>query len=150
SPDGRFVAAGANNEVQLWDLATRQEIVKWPAAGSGAIDDLAFDPINKVLATAHAYLNCIRLWNLETLQGMEPVLHTTNMANGIAFSPDGKWLAAAAGRRYGEGIPGEVKIWDTATWQVRTTLSGVRDWLTRVKFSPDGRWVAAGGGGGFV
>ena len=37
----RYLAAGAGNmaeELQLWDLATRQRIIKWQTPGSAAID----------------------------------------------------------------------------------------------------------------
>jgi len=45
-------------------------------------------------------------------------------AHIIDFSADGRWLATAGTHRYGDGIPGGAKIWDTATWQVRFTLAG--------------------------
>ena len=152
SPDGRYVAAADGGTLSLWDLTSGQKAGVWkmPSEGGGA-DDLAFDPKGKILAAACITSHCIRLYNVETRQAMEPVLPVAALAaHGVAFSPDGRWLAAAGGHRYGDGIPGDAKIWDTTTWQVRFALTGVRDWLTRVKFSPDGRWVAAAGGGGFV
>jgi WD40 repeat protein len=152
SRDGRYVASGSGDgEMQLWDLATRQRVAKWLFPVGGAIsDNFDFDPENKILAAAHVGLKAIRLYDLVRLQPLEPPLPVADNAHGVAFSPDGKWLATAAGRRYGDGIPGEAKIWNTTTWQVHTNLQGVRDWLTRIKFSPDGRWIAASGGGGFV
>jgi WD40 repeat protein len=149
SSNGRYLAVNGS-KIQLFDLATRQLIVKWVLAPDPATDDVAFSPDNKILATTHINGRCIRLWNLETLEPIEPALPLADGAHGVAFSRDGKWLASAAGLRYGDGTPGEAKIWDTTTWQVRTILPGVRDWLARVKFSPDGRWVAASGGGGLV
>jgi hypothetical protein len=140
SPDGRYVAAVANSTLLMWDVASRQKVVTrevFPRE-SNASDDLAIDPQSKILAAALAGTHCIRLWNVETGQATEPVLPIPLNAHGVAFSPDGRWLATAGGHRYGDGIPGDAKIWDTSTWQPRFALSGVRDWLTRVKFSPDG------------
>ena len=156
SPDGRYLAAsvaGASPwSVCLWDLTNPQGPIKWQLPnGAEVSDDLDFDPQGTTLAAAVAGLPRIRRWDIETRRLLEPDLElAAENAHGVAFSPDGRWLAGAGGLRYGNGIPGDAKIWDTATGQLRFTLAGVRDWLTRVKFSPDGRWVAASGGGGFV
>ena len=151
SRDGRYLASGSGGYVmELWDLSTRQCVANWQLPRGASSDDLDFDPANKILAAAHVGSKCIGLYDLETLRPIDPPLPAADNAHGVAFSPDGKWLATAAGRRYGDGLPGEAKIWDTITWQVHTNLPGVHDWLTRIKFSPDGRWVVASGGDGFV
>jgi len=157
SPDGRYLATGAfsGSDLPVWELASRREVMRLRSGAPDAFgwdsDDLTFDPESKILAVAIVGSHCIRLWDLETRQVIAPDLQVAaEHAHGVTFSPDGQWLATAGGLRYGDGIPGDAKIWDTRNWQVRTTLSGVRDWLTRVKFSPDGRWLAASGGGGFV
>jgi len=57
----------------------------------------------------------------------------------LAFSRDGKWLAAAG------GLParkGEVKIWDVAARTVAVTISGHSDCIYAVVFSPDGTTLA--------
>ncbi|HMO66227.1 MAG TPA: serine/threonine-protein kinase, partial [Verrucomicrobiota bacterium] len=150
SPDGRYLASMAD-KLSLWDLLSRQKLVTRGEVAPGGADDLTFDPHSRMLAVAMTGSDQVRLWNLETLQLMEPVLELDAAgAHGVAFSPDGRWLAAAGGLRYGDGVPGDAKVWDTATWQLRFTLPGVSNWLTRITFSPDGRWLAASGGGGFV
>ncbi len=62
----------------------------------------------------------------------------------VAFSPDGRLLASAAGN-YGQ--PGEVKVWDAATGRERFCLRGHKDLVSCVAFSPDGRRVASANGG---
>jgi len=57
----------------------------------------------------------------------------------VAFSRDGKWLAAAG------GLParkGEVKIWDVAARTVRITIAGHSDCIYAAAFSPDGATLA--------
>ena len=59
----------------------------------------------------------------------------------VAFSKDGKRLAAAG------GLParkGEVKIWDVAA-QTAITISGHSDCVYAVAFSPDGATLATAG-----
>ncbi|MFD3429169.1 nSTAND1 domain-containing NTPase [Nocardia fluminea] len=57
---------------------------------------------------------------------------------GVAYSPDGKLIAAAAG--------GEIHLLDASTWKpVGGPLSGHESDVTRIAFSPDGtRLVSAG------
>jgi WD40 repeat protein len=63
----------------------------------------------------------------------------------VAFSPDGRWVAAAAdvkGRPLRERLhEGKVVIWDVATGSVVKTMAGGCDSLA---FSPDGRRLVTG------
>ena len=57
----------------------------------------------------------------------------------VAFSRDGKLLAAAG------GLParkGEVKIWDVAARTVSATITGHSDCIYAAAFSPDGATLA--------
>ena len=70
---------------------------------------------------------------------------------GIAFSPDGKRLATAAGRRAKEardgaaGGAGAVTIVDLDSWkEVARFQDNFADAVTAVAFSPDGSRLAAG------
>jgi WD40 repeat protein len=58
----------------------------------------------------------------------------------VAFSPDGKYLAA--GNRDGDHT---VKIWDLTTWEVTATLKGHAAHLCSVAFSPDGKRLVSAG-----
>jgi WD40 repeat protein len=65
------------------------------------------------------------------------IFATAEAVRALAFSRDGKWLAAAG------GLParkGEVKIWDGQT--VAHTITGHSDCIYAVAFSPDGGTLA--------
>jgi WD40 repeat protein len=56
----------------------------------------------------------------------------------VAFSPDGKWLAA--------GSYGQVVIWDLATARPTKILTNVLGAVNDARFSPDGKLLAVAGG----
>jgi WD40 repeat protein len=56
----------------------------------------------------------------------------------VAFSPDGKLLAA--GVAFQEGI----RLWDVATGKQKSTLKGHAHSVQSVAFSPDGKLLASG------
>ena len=61
----------------------------------------------------------------------------------MAFSPDGKTLAAA-------GHDGSVRVWDAKTGEVLHTLTGHGDTAHAVCFAPDGATLATAGEDGRV
>jgi hypothetical protein len=99
SPDGKTIAGifdGTDGHLDLWDLASRHLTGPLSASsGSIAASGLAFDPGNaQSLAFGDSF--GIELWNLAARQA------TTDSDNGnndsivdVAFTPDGKTLAAA-------------------------------------------------------
>ncbi len=64
----------------------------------------------------------------------------TVVITGMAFSPDGRFLASCGGFN-----PGEVKIWNTFTGQVVLNLHGHSLGVEGLAFSPDGRRLASCG-----
>jgi WD40 repeat protein len=146
SPDGRWfafraVAPDFKSPLKVWDLEAGREHFTVPAA---RCDYPTFSPDGRTLAfqtwEAKPMLpptGLIRLWDVET--GHEKPLLETEPGPlwMIAFSPDGRWLAAAQRTRYGWDGPHEVVVWELATRRKRGPWlipSGVRD----LKFSPDG------------
>lgn len=78
-------------------------------------------------------------WWLDTDTG-EPAailqLPPADCANGVTFSPDGRWLGIACS---------SVKLWDGNPAMQLTRVEMHPNQVKSLAFSPDGRWLALGG-----
>src|SRR5262249_15361435 len=112
------------------------------ATGFGAAAP-AFSPDGGLLATAD-HDGEIRLWDA----GEGSRIRTLEAEKGwqatvLAFSPDGRTLAAAVvGSRQEQG---RLVLWELASGRVRADLAGRRGNTSAVAFAPDGNALAAGG-----
>jgi len=102
SPDGRTLAASANDVVSLWDFASRQKLKDF-SSDVGGIWSLAFSPDGRTLA-AGSYEGLVKLWNLPTLQEITALPTHRSIVLSLAFSGDGRYLATA-------GFDDSIKLW---------------------------------------
>lgn len=109
-------------------------------AGPGG--PIALDPDGTVLAAAFG--DKIRFWDPVNSQEILQPLEQPDGVSAMAFSPDGRTLAALCSCG---GNFGKVQVWDVSTGrQITETAAG--DYL--VEFSPDGETVATGSTNGEV
>jgi WD40 repeat protein/serine/threonine protein kinase len=143
SPDGRWLAAGAG-ALALWDARTGVLVRRLERAAS-----VAFSPDSKTLAYGREDSRVV-LWDLETGRRLR-VLHGRprgphpfrHQIGRLAFSPDGKWLAAGFGHiNWHDGDYDQVvKVWDLASGREAATLPH-RGTVPALAFSPDGEILA--------
>lgn len=101
------------------------------------ISALAYRPDGKVLALGS--FKEVRLVEPATGKVIATLAGEAEDVRAVAFSPDGKLLAAAG------GLPargGEVKIWDVEKRSTLRTMAGHADCIYAVEFAPDGKSVA--------
>jgi WD40 repeat protein len=152
--DGRWIAAGNDNQVTVWDATTGQVVHTFEEHGAqifgltGQIFGLAFSPDGHRLATLKI-TGMVSIYDAtgwpETFSREPRVTfraNTTVRQYTLAFSPKGDRLV----------VPGDknsIQIWDvTADKPPSTpllTLHGHTDQVWGVAVSRDGRWVASGG-----
>lgn len=107
TPDGRVLALGSGNTVQLYidGIGTKADQV---VTGHDApVKSLDFDPHGRYLATVGADLVSY-VWDVS--QTTAPMLRLTgykDALNTVAFSPDRRWLAAG-------GVEHRIYLWDMA------------------------------------
>jgi hypothetical protein len=101
------------------------------------IGSLAWRPDGKMLALG--LYKDVRLTDPESGKTLATLSGHAEQVRALAFSRDGKLLAAAG------GLParaGEVKIWDVETHKDIRAINGHTDCIYAVAFSPDGKSIA--------
>jgi WD40 repeat protein len=134
SPDGKQLAVGGSNAVQMWDTLTGQE-AGLPGGHRGEVTDLAV-LAGGLVATKGAD-NTVRLWDAATGKERHQFLAPAG-ASRIAFTRDGKLAALSH-------PDGSVRLHEAATGKEVRRLKGHQNGVAAVAFSPDGKTVASRG-----
>ncbi|HTQ53903.1 MAG TPA: c-type cytochrome domain-containing protein [Bryobacteraceae bacterium] len=111
--------------------------IKPRTAVKSLISALAYRSDGKLLALGS--FRAVRLVDPQTGDNIATLPGEAEDVRAVAFSPDGKVLAAAG------GLParsGEVRIWDIEKRVELRTVTGHHDCIYGVAFSPDGKLIA--------
>jgi WD40 repeat protein len=172
SPDGRTLALLMDFKVILYDLATSREkevVGEWSSSKRSGhkVGALAFAPDSQGIALSFDD-GTLEVREISTGRLMGFYEGMVWRGSSVAFSPDGRWLAAA-GTGSATQVPADLKalldkpktldrsytrsrqvrsqkavnLWDVATGKLVQTIPGVDGPLA---FSPDGRTLATGPG----
>lgn len=135
SPDGTRIAIGSQNSgLGIYNNADGKMLIQFPT-GSGYNGRIAFSPDSTRIASAND--DGANVWDV--VSGKKLVTFTGHGPgvgiNGIAYRPDGKWIATA-------GNDGTVRVWDSTTGAEIFNLKGHSGPTFGVAFSPDGQSLA--------
>jgi WD40 repeat protein len=95
----------------------------------------AISPDGRLLSATAPTGKDILVWNLETRQRQESFTVPQGYVHRLAFSPDGKRLAASCSA---DDRRNELWLWDTATRRAAYIFRDFTDEVVVLAFSPDG------------
>ena len=147
SPDGFTFASGSlDTTAVLWEAKTGNP--RAPLQGhEKSIMSIAFSPNGETLATGSSDRTVI-LWDTQTGARRFTLNGFRGCVMDIVFSPDGRTLACSTdnGARddYRSLADGDLMLWDTGRWELKTQVVGVGTWQRgrSLSFSPDSKRLA--------
>lgn len=136
SPDGRYAAAGCdNNLLKLLHLATGKEELVFKGH-ERPVSAVAFSPDGKHLLSGSGD-RTMKLWDIAAGKEVKTFLGHKSSVNAAVFSTDGKIIVSAGGD--------EVKIWDVSTGRELKTFAGHSSNVEDVVLSADGKKILSAG-----
>jgi WD40 repeat protein/transcriptional regulator with XRE-family HTH domain len=135
SPDGTQIAVGsAGAGIRIYNSNSGKLLIQFPI-GSGYNGRIVFSPDGKSIASTSE--DGAHIWDITTGKKLVTFSgHGERVAlNGIAYSPDGKWIATS-------GNDATIKVWDSETGAEIFTLIGHTGPTFGVAFSPKGQYLA--------
>jgi len=149
--DGKKLVSGSGNcprkggikerlALRLWEVDSGKELARWGECGEGVSAVFLSQDEQRVLTTVHGTL---RQWDLATQEEIEPFPGHTWAVGGLAFSPDGKYLATG-------GWDQAIRLWDVATAKQVGRLLDCLSPIELLLFSPDGNSLFSGSPDGIV
>ncbi|HMV85654.1 MAG TPA: protein kinase [Blastocatellia bacterium] len=143
SPDGKKIAAhNGGGHAKIWATSFLSRFTASKPQSSAKSGErfyaIAFSPDGKHFLTGG---DSIRLWETSSGQEVVTLKGNTNIVRAVAFSPDGKTIAATDGTNH-------IKLWEAATLREYHKLGGGPETITSFSFSSDSKKVLLGTRGG--
>lgn len=137
SPDSHMLAGGSEDgSIQVWDAGTGDRIYEFEGH-TDSVWEIDFSPSGRILISA-SLDGTVQLWDLVAPGGKldEPTEYNMPIY-AVNFSQDGRNFATS-------GADNEIRVWNTSTRKLTSTLTGHNDIVPTVTLSPDGTTLASG------
>jgi WD40 repeat protein len=141
SPDEKQLAVARGATVVIYETASTNGVSAHVLKGhQDAVQALAWSADGKRLASA-TYRQ-VFIWSTSSWKGEQRLIEPLEgRVTALKFSPDGSTLAGVDGTPTKRGM---VRLWDTASWKLRSTWEAHRDSIMALDFSHDAKLLATG------
>ncbi|MCB1128020.1 MAG: WD40 repeat domain-containing protein, partial [Verrucomicrobiae bacterium] len=153
SPSGACLAtASEDRTLKLWSMENAR-LTHPPFEHRHTVWSVAFSPDGTIVATGSGRETApsegeLRLYSVRTGQLVADIVRLPGRAVQVAYSPDGRWLAAACAELAFRRLP--LLLLDTTTAQPPPFRLALEDGICQVAFSPDSKRIAASDEGGMM
>lgn len=161
---GLLVFAGILGEVQTWDITSNRRLATFRAYDVSGIHSMTLNPATGALVTGGDGNTrpripapgkplvlegapqddpdtLVRLWDPRTGGSGSVYSGPGIQVNDMAFSSDGRYIAATKGRWIGKKSS-YVLVWDASDYKLIATIDCGQAMLNGIEFGPDGRKLA--------
>jgi WD40 repeat protein len=138
SPDGSLLLGVHDKQAQLWDVPAGRKRADLPGEFEVREVTAVFSSDGRLLADTTDD-GAVHLWNVQAGAEARLLRGPAARVRALAFSPDGKRLAAGAA--YPEN---SVHLWSVPAGEEVAVLRGHQNEVNTVAFSPDGSRLASG------
>jgi WD40 repeat protein len=136
SPDGNtLVSADSDGQILIWDVIDGQLRMTLPGQFASSINGFVFSQDGNTLASISN--NSVRLWDVAS-GNSRLTLPKSDFVTDLAFSPDGKSLAAV-------GQDSRITVWDSQFGSITQVITSHQNGVNAIAFSPDSKILAIGG-----
>jgi WD40 repeat protein len=140
SGDGKLAVTAkfGDRDVQLWDTDTGKELRRIPTGHTKRVEDVQLSPDGRLLASTGWPEMSVRLHATRTGALLHHFTGEATPAGGLAFAPDGEWVAGVQRER-------SILLWNVATGKVVRRFQQPRERIVSVAFTADGKTLISGG-----
>ena len=139
SPDGKYIASGAEQNIQVWEAMTGKRIQSINlllnlGPGYGGMS-FAWSPDSKYIVAGFAD-NTAKV--VDVMTGKFRLTYTghSGSVNQVAWSHDGKYIASSSDDK-------TIQVWDAATGKLLLTNRGYPNPMGNPIWSPDSKYIAS-------
>lgn len=129
-----------HNTIQVWDVASGENLLTIPPDGIGYVRDVEFSPDDATIAAttwSSALGGTAHIFDAESGAELQRFYaHDTTISN-VEFAPDGATLATAS-------RDGSIKIWSIEQGVEVTSFVGFPERVHDIEYSPDGEHLMIG------
>lgn len=129
-----ITTADIEGTAYVWEMATGQQLAHFYSISMPGFIDNIWNPNQLQVASISEAIREIILWN--PTNGQIITSFDANFPRAVTWNPAGTRLATG-------GSNGNVRIWDTSTGQMVSSLLGQTHTVTTIAWSPDGSQIAS-------